>query len=420
MAAAGMIAAVMLTGCQETVETESRELTFQFLLPASVENSPQKIAGKPIEFGDGFEASAESGTGGGFEEGIKFGTGEEFGEGGMADGEETLFNSRRRAMGDPGTWEKLAPPRYAYIFIVFKRDGEDIYDIRSVLGLDLYEGRESSYDTEYAAEEWSTAIWDKDFAEGEDRIYHCKIKTSLRGPVLSIVEYCHVYAAMSPVPLTLKTNGTTIVDKDDVPTTEEGIKNITFTFTEAMHPHLQNIYSTMCDYEVGGKYYAELDIFQEVVSEDIMLYHVASKVDLKWNVPEDKQTKMRVTRIQPKYLFKGDSYLFKPTENVHAMFTSSDGYTPSAIAGDYAGTWWLGRAYFYTISYRTTAGGKFPLQVDFDVKNTEMEPATTFTYQKIFTASIRDVFAPWIRGMLTFPTPPTSAPVLETIDLDTP
>ena len=268
---------------------------------------------------------------------------------------DMAYSSTRRIVGDPGTAERLDLPRYAYVFTVFKKISGD-YDVRTIVQSDLYDGGKTD------SEVW-TAV-----DTGGDIVYRCLIKLEEVTPVLGQVEYCHVYAAVSKVPLTLTNTN---------PLTEGDVLNVQFNVDDEMQDELQNIYSTPYNNYIDGRYYGRLNVRQSVTSTDIVLYHVASKVDLLWNVQENKQSEMRITGIKAKNLFKGDSYLFRPTENVHSQFTSSDGYTLGDLVGDVAGTWWAGRTYFYTIPYRTNEDGKFPLQVDVDVMNTSADATYT-------------------------------------------
>ena len=297
-------------------------------------------------------------------------------------------------MGDPGTAERLDMPHYAYVFTVFKKNNGG-FEVKKIIGTDLYEGDKTD------GEVW-TAV--DTLYTGGDVVYRCLVNLAETTPVLGQVEYCHVYAALSKLPLTLSNND---------PMTEDEVRNITFTVSNELQTELQNIYSTPYNNNVDGRYYATVDVRQNELTTDILLYHVASKVDLLWNVDSDKQQSMRITKIKAKNLFKGESYLFRPTENVHTEFTSSDGFTPADLVGDAPGTWWAGRTYFYTIPYCTVLGGQFPMQVDFDVKNTDTD--ITYTRQVTMRKTIGEVFVPWLRGQLTFSTTPTQN---QTQDID--
>ncbi len=314
---------------------------------------------------------------------------------------------RAAGAGDPGQAEVLDLPHYAYAFLVFKmKNGRE--DIRYIDQTDLYDDGHGGTLTNADVWEWVDTL-----TTGGDVVYQCKIMFSEITPVLGQVEYCHAYAAMSKQPLTLSNTR---------PTSEAQVQNLTFTVTDALQPDLQNIYSTPYNYEVNDKYYGNLFIWADAIHANLMLYHVASKVDFMWNIPESEHTNMHITKVKAKNLFSGEAYLFRHTENVHAKFDGSGspgdanhGYTPSDLAGDVAGTWWAGRTYFYTIPYTTTAGGQFPLQVEYDILNTSN--STTYTYDLTLTKTMPEVFAPWMRGQLTFTTPPTAGK-LQAIDID--
>ena len=349
---------VVLTGCREPVEPTQRQLQLQFLIPVD--------AAPPV--------------------------------------------GRRKVMGDPGTSEMLSLPRYAYMFVVIKKK-DGTYELRTVVNEDLYEGK--SGDSE---------VWERVDTDGGDVIYRCifnLIDETLAPTTISTIEYARVYAAMSKLPLQLKTSdGTVITDgttvySDRIPEDEAGIRDIRFTVTDELQAELQNIYSTPYNHTTGGKYYASLVVGREVMSGQVQLYHTAAKVDLQWDVPYEEHVNLQIAGIREKNLFKGDSYLFRPLENVRAPFTASDGYTPTdSITGDQPATWWAGRTHFYTIFYRTGAGGAFPLQADFWIRNTDTESAgyraAPYKYGETFTMSVSgDVFTPWLRCRMTVGASPT-------------
>lgn len=302
----------------------------------------------------------------------------------------------RRIAGDPGFAESLELPHYAYVFIVFKaKSGRE--EIRSIVGTDLYDGGKTD-----------TEVWEKvDTAyTGGDIVYRCKVTFKRLTPVLGTLDYCRVYAAMSKQPLTLSNTD---------PSSEDAVKNITFTVTDELQEDIHNVYSTPYNYKVGDKYYGDINVWSNAPRANLMLYHVAAKIDLKWNVPEDKRSLLRVTGMSTRNLFKGESFLFRPTGNVHEEFTAADGYTPAApLLGDVAGTWWAGRTYFYTIPYKTSEG-KFPLHVDVNLKN--VSEGNTYTDDLKLTITNPEVFVPWVRGQLSFTTALT-ADKSETIYVD--
>lgn len=297
------------------------------------------------------------------------------------------LNAPARVPGDPGTFEDFDRPNHAYVFVAFHQNVSGVKDTIVSCVLD-------------------TAILSSDW-EKRDTVYYYN-KTFLMGiPNKDYIVDANVYLAASNVSLALKKNGGASVVKETKstwPTKESEIHDLTFYVDDELQDGLQHIYSSPYNYKPDGEhYYGRVSYFATKVPYiHMLLYHVASKVDLMWNVPDTARTKLRVTNVKVKNLFKGDAYLFKPTKTEETKF--SDGYTPDAIAGDSPGTWWAGRKYFYTMAYQATISEKvvFPLRVEIEVKEmkTEGTPKDTFdiTFKK---AELDTVFAPWMRGQIT-------------------
>ena len=359
----GVILSVMLfAGCEEPVETKSVEIPIQFVLPVG-----EKFINWSDETNETNDVRRISGV------------------------SHESESAQNRALGDPGTTEELDRPTHAYVFIVYH-----LSDASTVLSCII--------DTALVAGNWQPRR-----ALNGDSVLVYSDKIIMEIPVKEDKnKTADVYIAVSNTSLTLKNGGNTIVrsPKANWPTTESEVQNITFEVNDAIQLELQHIYSSPCNYKPDGStYYGRISTFStNVPSLQLMLYHVASKVDLMWNVPTDKQAALRVVKVKAKNLFKGDAYLFKPTAKAHATFTSETGYTPSDLAGNVPGTWWAGRSYFYTMAYQASDDeNKFVMQMDFDIKNQEADGTPTYTYGlKVCKADIvSEVFAPWIRGQIT-------------------
>ena len=65
---------------------------------------------------------------------------------------------------------------------------------------------------------------------------------------------------------------------------------------------IQHIYSSPCNYQTGSTYYGTVDVTSESNRLSLMLYHVAAKVDLMWNVDKTVQADNRLTYIQARRL----------------------------------------------------------------------------------------------------------------------
>lgn len=290
----------------------------------------------------------------------------------------------RRVVGDPGTTEQLMLPQYGYFYIII----EDPAGKQKII----------SRVEELQAGEWQSGNYSGQYATAGDPVY--TYKTTLKELLKGYYKCVMVYAAVSREPLTLSNLN---------PTTEQEIQNLTFSVTDAMQDELQNLYSTPYNYEYDGHYYAlfERSEGQNMMNIHLLLYHVAAKVDLKWNIVDSQRDDMRLSYMQARSLFNGDAYLFKPTHNTLTA-VPDDGYTRQIISSD-IGLQWEGRSYFYTIPY--TVNNKFPLRLQ--LKQNDENDIYTITLNKDFTTA-DEVFVPWLRGDLNF----TGTLQNKTIDID--
>ena len=206
-----------------------------------------------------------------------------------------------------------------------------------------------------------------------------------------------VYIIASPVELTFEE----IPDLNNI-STETQLLNEKFKPTGDMQAALPHIYSTPYNLEVDGKYYGSFNSnYQKVPHLNLLLYHVAAKVDIKWYVPEDKRIDrempdngIRLTYMEAVNLFDGYAYCFRPMENEVASL-SDEGHS-ILINDNIEGLWWEGRDYFYTIPYTTTAKpGYFPLQLVMKTNGSTGEGYRPTLYMKVNTAS---PFVPWLRA----------------------
>ena len=310
----------------------------------------------------------------------------------------------KRAIGDPGTKEDLLLPKYIYIFVVNKDKETGTWKLWEQMTIDD-----------------ADAYWHKEYYSG-----------SLMGSGDSIYRYTReiikplapgdrfegrIYAIASAKALTFNTsltNGTS---------TEEDLLNLQFsTDGDEMQNNLQNIYSTPYNYEVGGTYYGSFNSStHNVPYVNIILYHVAAKVDIKWFVDKDKRVNkdspssaVRLTSMKAQNLFAGNAYCFKPMENTQPAKLAT-GYERVLIKPTDEGLWWEGRAYFYTIPYTTDSKpGYFPLQMELETNSSGNLNKNTLNL-KINTSS---PFVPWLRANfnISAPLPATDGSTEKNID----
>lgn len=210
-----------------------------------------------------------------------------------------------RALGDPGTYEQFHLPRYIYLFLC----NESTNDTESV----IYQKIEIP-----AAE--LTSAWDK-IVSGNDSIYTYKGNVSINLPLNR--SKGKIYAAASYIPL--HTSNVTSSDmKEDTKSnhlsfncakpsefgdsnpreyinesktytdgtygTEDAVKNIIFS-NITLRNYMQDVYSTPYNKtDNKGDYYGTItDYASNVPNINIVLYHVATKVDVQWSIDEDYQ-----------------------------------------------------------------------------------------------------------------------------------
>lgn len=358
-----LMAGMVLTGCESPeapMKTSTFDLPIRFVLPASEVSSSRAQA--PMNAPAYNEAGAPA-----------------------------------HAMSDPGDHEEFVIPTHLYIFCAFTKT-DDSKEVACVIDSVLETG------------DWLPGHI------GGDSCYYYTHKISIpETPTFGTRKEARVYVVMSDTALVLKKGATTVAKGNDTtwPASEDDIKALKFTVDSKLYSRdkLQQIYTTPSNYVVDDKYYGTVRNFTANAPRlDLVLYRVASKVDVMWNVPNAAaRDTVRITGIQARYLFTGDAYLFQPTKNRSDLLASGVDYT---ISGDNAGQWWAGRNYFYTIPYLINTGtyaGKCPLQLDIKIKDTKSDAEYT-DYLKIYkNIPVADtVFVPWMRGQIKVSNPLTA------------
>lgn len=284
------------------------------------------------------------------------------------------YGATRVDPGDPGTYESFELPTHLYIFIYVKEsDSQEVITYKHM---------------QVDRNNWTKTV------VGTDSVY--QYNSSIPFDIPAEREEIRVYAAAWNHPLTLK-NGTKEISSPSDVTSETEIQNITFDLstTDLTNDikNLQNLYSSPYNYNVDGKYYGTMkDVESSQPNIELMLYHVASKLDLMWNVNEDKQSTTRVTYVGAEKIKTAGCKLFKPMENDDENTTGSIGEDMSKSIGSQ----WLGRKSFYIIPYKNKSGNTFP--VYFQMRCNDKDSGSTIS-QTI--TPLGAVFTPWIRGFIT-------------------
>ena len=207
-----------------------------------------------------------------------------------------------RALGDPGTYEQFHLPRYIYLFLC----NESTNGTESVI-----------YQKIEIPDNELTSSWEKTVS-GTDSIYTYKGNVSINLPLNR--RKGKIYAAASYKPLHT-TNVSSSEDKnsnhlsfncerpsefgdsnpreyinesktytDATYGTEDAVKNIIFS-NITLRNYMQDVYSTPYNKKDDkGVYYGTItDYASNVPNINIVLYHVATKVDVQWSIDEHYQ-----------------------------------------------------------------------------------------------------------------------------------
>lgn len=293
-----------------------------------------------------------------------------------------MYAPSRRTPGDPGTNEVFELPNYIYIFI-FQYDGDN-WNRTNFINLTLTE------------EDWKKAHYGGVLRTDGDSIYRCTQNLHILLPGSGVTG--RVYAIASAIPLTFSATLNTLTNINDLLNLKIDISSST------AQNNLHNIYTTPYNYILNGKYYGTFNNDDSNVAPlELVLYHIATKVDIQWSVdPEkrinkaDKDAAIRLTYMKVKNLLNTSCYVFRPMENVEPA-VRSDGRSIEFVRPDDEGLWWEGRYYFYTIPYTVgaTPGTHFPLQMEMSTNGSSAKYRPTLNLS-IDTSS---PFVPWLRAM---------------------
>lgn len=291
--------------------------------------------------------------------------------------------SPRRVMGDPGTSEMFALPKYAYIFVMKKGDGDT---------WSVWKREERVLNSE----KWEMTHYGGSLETNMDSVFRytdiIAFQLKNEGPV------GHVYAICSCKKLTFNTAFASVSSMSDLMDWKFD------TAPDSIQQDLANIYSTPYNYEFEGDYYCSFDCsHRNTFTVDLLMYHVAAKVDIKWNVVDsvrinntDPSEAVRLTYMEARNLYNGYAYCFKPMENSVSDAPLATGYTiANIVRSDDEGLWWEGRKYFYTIPYTVDGGGYYPLQLKMQTNDASGDGYRPTIFMSIDKTS---PFVPWLRA----------------------
>ena len=309
----------------------------------------------------------------------------------------------RRAIGDPGETELFLFPHNLYIIVMKQDEDTKAWTVWETI------------DRTLADSAWKPTRYVGLLPTMGDSIYQYTEQINL---LLSSSDHFkgRVYAIASAEPLSfnkaLSSSGITSMND---------LLDLTFNTSE-IQSSLQHIYSSPYNLTLNGDYYGSFNSnFQRVPYVKLLLYHVAAKVDIKWNVQEekrinkaDRENAVRLTYMEARNLFNGNAYCFKPMRNtVESLPTEGQNIKIIADSTN-EGQWWEGRSYFYTIPYTLTSDPNYyPLQMTLKTNgSTETGYQPTLNLRVDTTAK----FVPWLRANFNLTAPLENKTETKTVD----
>lgn len=303
--------------------------------------------------------------------------------------------SAKQTLGDPGKAEMFRLPNYVYIFIMLE-DGVDTWRIMEVMEENLTDA------------DWQKTRYTGILKTEGDSIY--RYKKQLRILLDNKGMHGRVCAIASAEQLTFNVPDlSTLIGQewDDLLQLKIDISSST------IQENIQNIYSTPYNYirTDNGKYYGSFSNTQSNAAYlDLLLYHIASKVDLQWSVALDKRINpdpsqaIRLTYLEVRNLLNTSCYAFRPMENTVTSLPNAGRNIQIISSPDQEGLWWEGRTYFYAIPFTVNGGNYFPLQLLMRTNGSAGSGYQLTLYQPVTPT---DAFVPWIRGNITLTQPLT-------------
>ncbi|MDD5784158.1 MAG: hypothetical protein PUD52_04340 [Prevotella sp.] len=202
---------------------------------------------------------------------------------GIGDEEPAPASAVTRAMGDPGTAETFALPQYLYIYLVSTSSSNSTQVIfkKQVVNLEDWKLSTSGDNT-------------NNHFSAKDGLYVYQGHLSINLPLNRKEGRVYVVASN----LDLDDSGTDkkynlVTDVSSWSSSKDVEDGVTFTNQSSLRNNMQNLYSSPYnlknDDDVGNYYGTIKDYASNVPHIDMVLYHVATKVDLQWTIDEQFQ-----------------------------------------------------------------------------------------------------------------------------------
>jgi hypothetical protein len=288
---------------------------------------------------------------------------------------KTTEEAQQRALGDPGIKEQFPLPNVAYIYVLCNSSANGT----GASLLQMIGGVANKGKVDLDPKEWEQD--DKD-----PSVYH--YGGALNIDLWHLAQSAKVYVAVADreIPgLQLPQNPEHVVyDPSQLSDAER-------------HEFMKNLYATPYNHEVEGKYYGSVnDLNSNTPRVNVMLYHVAARLDLKWNVEEERRKTFALGTLSVSDLPKS-CYLFKPTENTDPG--TGNGYSDIVVSKFDATTAWSGRKVVYVPQVNDGARN-FPVNLSYT--NAAASNAPGLKEQAFAFQYKSDVFTTWFNVEANF------------------
>ena len=186
-----------------------------------------------------------------------------------------------RALGDPGEAETFDLPKYLYIYLVSTSSSNSTQVIFKK--------------QEVNPEDWKLSTSGGNTNEhfsAKDGLYVYQGHLSINLPLNR--KEGRVYVVASNLDLddsgTSSPNYKLVTDVSSWSSSKDVEDGVTFTNQSSLRSNMQNLYSSPYNLKNDGNYYGTIkDYASNVPHIDMVLYHVATKVDLQWTIDEQFQ-----------------------------------------------------------------------------------------------------------------------------------
>ena len=196
-----------------------------------------------------------------------------------------------RALGDPGTAETFALPQYLYIYLVSTSSSNSTQVIFKK--------------QEVKPEDWKLFTSEGNTNEhfsAKDGLYVYQGHLSINLPLNR--KEGRVYVVASNLDLddsATEKNYNLVTDVSSWKSYTDVENNVTFTNQSDLRSNMQNLYSSPYNLKNDGNYYGTIkDYASNVPHIDMVLYHVATKVDLQWTIDEQFQGTKAWAQVEKK------------------------------------------------------------------------------------------------------------------------